>query len=137
MLGKMRSLALLTAVLIAATAAPALAIYAHLSTTLTGNPINGVTPGGQATVDQSKLPRRPGAVDVQVSSVNLPDGTVLSVVLTDCGPSPVGTIRLKGGAGQLQTKLPAGCQIGRTSSIFVNNGSTTILSGGAPWIVGG
>ena len=137
MFGKTRSIVLITAVLNAATAAPAFAIYAHLSTTLTGNAINGVVPGGQAAVDQSKLPKQPGTVDVQVSSVNLPDGTVLGVVLTDCGPSPVGTITLKGGSGQLRTKLPAGCQIGRTSSIFINNGSTTVLSGGAPWTVGG
>ena len=138
MFGKTRSMMLITgiAVCLAVMAAPVFAIYAHLSTTLTGNAINGVVPTGRASVDQSKLPRHPATVDVQISSVNLPDGTVLGVVLTDCSPSPVGTITLKGGAGQLQTKLPAGCQIGRTSSIFVNNGSTTVLSGGAPWTVG-
>lgn len=139
MFGKTRSMVLITgiAVLIAATTAPAFAIYALLSTTLTGPAINGVVPGGQAAVDQSKLPTHPGTVDVQVTSVNLPDGTVLGVVLTDCGASPVGTITLRGGDGQLKTKLPVGCQIGRQSSIFINNGSATILSGGAPWTVGG
>jgi hypothetical protein len=139
MFGKTRSMVLITgiAVLIAATTAPVFAIYPQLSTTLTGPAINGVVPGGDAKVDQSKLPTQPGTVDVQVNNVNLPDGTVLGVVLTDCGASPVGTITLRGGDGQLRTKLPAGCQIGRQSSIFINNGSTTILSGGAPWTVGG
>jgi hypothetical protein len=125
------------AVLVAATAPPVFAIYPQLSTTLTGPAINGVVPGGNAQVDQSKLPTQPGTVDVQVNNVNLPDGTVLGVVLTDCGSSPVGTITLRRGDGQLKTKLPVGCQIGRQSSIFVNNGSATILSGGAPWTVGG
>jgi hypothetical protein len=139
MLGQRRSILLITgiAVLITATAAPVFAIYPQLSTTLTGPAINGVVPGGHAGVDQSKLPTLPGTVDVQVNTVNLPDGTVLSVVLTDCGSSPVGTITLRGGDGKLRTKLPVGCQIGRESSIYINNGSTTILSGGAPWQVGG
>jgi hypothetical protein len=116
-------------------ASPALAIYPHLNTTLSGPAINGVVPTGTATVDQSKLPTNPLTLDVQVSSVNLPDGTILSVVLTDCGTAPVGTIKLNHEQGQLKTKVP-GCQVGRQSAIYVNNGSTTILSGGAPWQVG-
>jgi hypothetical protein len=139
MFGRRSSIVLIIgiAVLVAATAPPVFAIYPQLSTTLTGPAINGVVPGGDAKVDQSKLPTQPGTVDVQVNNVNLPDGTVLGVVLTDCGSSPVGTITLRRGDGQLKTKLPVGCQIGRQSSIFVNNGSATILSGGAPWTVGG
>jgi hypothetical protein len=118
-------------------AAPALAIYAHLNTTLSGPAINGVVPTGNATIDQSGYPTHALTLDVQVSSVNLPSGTVLSVVLTDCngGTPPVGTIKLNREQGQLRTKVP-GCQVGRTSAIYVNNGSTTILSGGAPWQVG-
>jgi hypothetical protein len=74
-------------------------------------------------------------LDVKVTNVNLPNGTVLNVVLTDCGSAPAGTMKVNRGQGQLQTKVP-GCQVGRTSAIDVNNGSTTILSGGAPWQVG-
>jgi hypothetical protein len=116
-------------------ASPALAIYAHLNTTLSGPAINGVVPTGSATIDQSGYPAKPLTLDVQVSSVNLPDGTVLSVVVTDCGTAPVGTLKLSHEQGQLKTKVP-GCQVGRQSAIYVNDGSTTILSGGAPWQVG-
>jgi hypothetical protein len=73
--------------------------------------------------------------DVQVSNVNLPDGTILGVVLTDCGTAAVGTIKLNHEQGQLKTQVP-GCQFGRQSAIYVNDGSTTILSGGSPWQVG-
>jgi hypothetical protein len=120
---------------LAATIAPVFAIFPQLSTTLTGPAINGVVPGGDAKVDQSKLPNQPATVDVRVKNVNLPDGTVLGVVLTDCGASPVGTITLSRGEGQLRTTLPQGCQIGRNSSILINNGGTTILRGGAVWKV--
>ena len=116
-------------------ASPALAIYAHLATALSGPAINGVVPGGNATVDQSGLPAKPLTLDLQVTNINIPDGTVLNVVLTDCGTAPVGTVKLNREQGQLRTKVP-GCQVGRTSAIYVNKGSTTILSGGAPWQVG-
>jgi hypothetical protein len=125
----------LVATIAAVVAAPALAIYPHLNTTLSGPAINGVVPSGNATIDQSKLPAVPLTLDVRVSSVNLPAGTILSVVLTDCGTAPVGTIKLTHEQGQLKTKVP-GCQVGRQSAIHVNNGSVTILSGGAPWQVG-
>jgi hypothetical protein len=111
-----------------------MAIYPHLTTTLSGPAINGAVPTGTASVDQSGLPAKPLTLDVQITNVNLATGTVLSVVLTDCGAAPVGTIKLRSGQGRLQTKVP-GCQVGRTSAIDVNNGSTTILSGGAPWQV--
>jgi hypothetical protein len=44
-------------------------------------------------------------------------------------------ITLSRGEGQLHATLPLGCQIGRTSSILVNEGATTLLSGGSPWQV--
>jgi hypothetical protein len=125
----------LVATLAGVVASPALAIYPHLNTTLSGPPLNGVVPSGFATVDQSGLPARPLTLAVQVSNVNLPDGTILSVIVTDCGTAPLGTIKLNHEQGQLKTKVP-GCQVGRESAIYVNNGSTTILSGGAPWQVG-
>lgn len=91
-------------------------------------------PGGDAKIDQSRLPSQPLTVDVRVKNVNLPEGTVLSVVLTDCGASPVGTITLSRREGQLRTTVP-GCEVGRTSSIYVNKGATRVLSGGSPWQV--
>src|SRR6266571_7956365 len=109
-------------------ASPALAIFPQLTTKLSGPAINGVVPTGDAKVDQSKLPAEPLTLDVRVRNVNLPDGTVLSVVLTDCGASPVGTITLSRLEGQLRTTVP-GCQVGRQSAIHVNSGSTRILSG--------
>jgi hypothetical protein len=45
-------------------ASPALAIYPHLNTTLSGTAINGVAPTGTATIDQSKLPTNPLTLDV-------------------------------------------------------------------------
>jgi hypothetical protein len=120
-------------ILIAVTASAAFAIYPQLSTKLSGPAINGVVPGGDAKLDQSRLPQQPGRLEVKVQNVNLPDGTVLNVILTDAGSAPVGTITLSRGSGQLfaTVQLP----IGRTSSIFVKVGSTTILSGGSPWKV--
>ena len=135
MFHRLRLLSITVAVL-AIGVTPALAIYAHLSTALTGPAIDNAVPQGAATVDQSRLPKKPGTVTVSVSNVNLPDGTVLNVVLTDCGSDAVGTLKLQGGSGKLNTSLPAGCQIGRTSSIYVREGGTTVLSGGAPWTVG-
>jgi hypothetical protein len=108
-------------------APPALAIYAHLDTTLSGPAINGVVPTGSASVDQSRLPAVPLTLAVQIASVNLPDGTILSVVVADCGTAPVGAIKLNHEQGQLKTKVP-GCQVGRLSPIDVNNNSTTILA---------
>jgi hypothetical protein len=108
-------------------APPALAIYAHLDTTLSGPAINGVVPTGSASVDQARLPAIPLTLAVQIASVNLPDGTMLSVVVTDCGTAPVGAIKLNHEQGQLKTKVP-GCQVGRLSAIDINNSSTTILS---------
>jgi hypothetical protein len=125
----------LAATLAGLVASPALAIYAHLNTTLSGPAINGVVPSGSASIDQSGYPAHPLTLDVQVSNVSLPDGTILSVVLTNCGTAPVGTLKLTHEQGQLKVHVP-GCQVGRTSAIYVNNGSTTILSGGAPWQVG-
>src|SRR5215470_16011628 len=115
-------------------ATAAFAIYAFLSTTLSGPAIGGVVPQGAAGIDQSGLPTKPGELCLSVSNVNLPDGTVLNVVLTDCGSGAVGTFTLSGGAGKLNTALPAGCQIGGDSAIYVREGGTTILSGGARWL---
>jgi hypothetical protein len=125
----------LSATIAGVVASPTLAIYPILNTTLSGPALNGVVPTGSATVDQAKLPQVPLTLGVEVSSVNLPDGTVLVVVVTDCGAAPVGTIKLVHEQGQLKTKVP-GCQVGRLSAINVTDIASTILSGGALWQVG-
>ena len=105
-------------------AGPAFALYPKLSTKLTGPLIGGSTPQGDAKVDQSGLPSTPPTVEARVKNVNLPDGTVLAVQLTDCVASQVGTITLRRGEGQLRTTVP-GCEVGRTSAIHVSNGANS------------
>ena len=63
---------------------------------------NGRTPSGQATADETRFSGCGGfsLLSVQVSNVNLPDGTQLWVTL-DFGA--VGTITLRGGSGTMAT----------------------------------
>jgi hypothetical protein len=120
------------------TAIPALALYRQLSTGLTGPAINGVTPQGDAKVDQSRLPNTPGQLQVRIKNVNLPDGTVLTVNLGNLTPGSgtnVATIVLIGGQGQVNTALPQYFMVGRQDQISILNGGTVILSGGAVWKV--
>jgi hypothetical protein len=115
-------------------AAPAFALYPQLSTKLAGPAIGGIVPSGDAKVDQSRLPTEALTLEARVKSVNLRDGTVLSVVLTDCGSAPVATLTLSRGEAQLRTTVPF-CEVGRTSSILIKNGAPVVLSGGSPWQV--
>jgi hypothetical protein len=117
-----------------ASAPPVLAVFSVIATDLTGPAIGGEVPRGDAEVDQSALPT-PGTLDVRVKNVNLPDGTVLDIYITDCGAAPVGTITLDGGKGRVRLTLPAQCQVGHNSSIFLKLGDATILEGGSPWEV--
>ena len=100
------SIAVALAGLLAVVAAtPALAVFPHIQTDLTGPAIAGQVPRGTAEVDQTAFP---GTLTVRVSKVNLPDGTVLNVVLTDCEAfgtpcGVVGTLTLDGGKGRLTT----------------------------------
>jgi hypothetical protein len=66
------------AVALGVVAPAALALYPQPSAKLTGPAIGGVTPEGDAKVDQSKYPSVP-RLDVRVKNVNLPDGTTLFV----------------------------------------------------------
>ena len=94
--------------------------------TLTGPAINGVTPSGLATADQSQFSSGGSTIlTVQVSNVNLPDGTVLGVTLDF---TPVGSIVLSGGRGSTQKNL--GHFAVSNDDVRVNNGSTQILIGG-------
>jgi hypothetical protein len=85
-------------------------------------------------VDQSKLPAEPARLDARVKNVDLPDGTVLDVVLTDCGAAPAGRMTLSRGEGRLAPTLES-CQVGRTSSISVVHAGVRTLQGGSPWQV--
>ena len=73
-----------------------------LKEALGGSAFNGQTPRGQAQADESRFSGCGGfsLLSVQVSNVNLPDGTVLWVTLDF---SPVGTITLRGGSGSMPT----------------------------------
>jgi hypothetical protein len=94
--------------------------------TLSGPPINGVTPSGLATADQSQFSSGGSTIlTVQVSNVNLPDGTVLGVTLDF---TPVGSIVLSGGRGSTQKNL--GHFAVSNDDVRVNNGNTQILIGG-------
>jgi hypothetical protein len=135
------SVALTLAGLLAVLAAtPALAVFPQLQTDLTGPAIAGQVPRGTAEVFQTAFP---GTLAVRVSKVNLPDGTVLSVVMTDCDiggtGGVVGTLTLDGGRGRLTTVLPSEpsvCQVGHNSAIFLTQADgTVVLEGGAPWEV--
>lgn len=125
-----------------ATAGPVAAVFSVIETDLTGPDIGGRTPRGTATVDQSQLPA-PGVLDLRVSHVNLPDGTVLTVEITDCaafsGSPIVGTITLERGRARATITLPSEpsvCQVGHNSSIFLKLADGTIvLEGGSPWEV--
>jgi hypothetical protein len=67
---------------------------------LTGPSFNGRTPNGQAAADETQFSGCGGfsILSVQVSNVNLPDGSVLWVTL-DFGA--VGSITLRGGSGTM------------------------------------
>jgi hypothetical protein len=68
---------------------------------LSGAALNGQTPGGQATSDETQFSGCGGfsVLSVQVSHVNLADGTQLWVTLDF---KAVGTITLRGGSGTMQ-----------------------------------
>jgi hypothetical protein len=69
--------------------------------TLAGGAIGGKTPNGQAQEDESQLTACGGfgILTVNVSNVNLPNGTVLWVSLDS---KPVGTITLNGSQGSMR-----------------------------------
>ena len=71
-----------------------------LKEALNGSTFNGKTPRGEAAADETKFSGCGGfsILSVQVSDVNLPDGTRLWVTLDY---KPVGTITLLGGSGAM------------------------------------
>jgi hypothetical protein len=93
---------------------------------LSGPAINGVTPQGLATADQSQFSSGGSTIlTVQVKNVNLRDGTVLGVTLDF---TPVGSITLAGGQGSMTANL--GHFAVSRDQVRVNDRNTTILIGG-------
>jgi len=105
----------------------------RLRTRLSGAPINGKTPEGQADfrMDSSRNRSR---LNVEVENVNLAAGTVLKVVVTLAGvPTTVGSITLNAfGAGELELNSQDGDTVPAIVAgdmIAVKNGTMTILAG--------
>ena len=107
--------------------------------TLSGPAINGRVPAGKAKW-QGNAFCQPVEFEVEVSNVNLPDGTTLAVDACTRGtPSNVvGSITLRGGAGKLRLSKLDGdpsndnvpfCDMRFGDPVKVLQGSTVILSG--------
>ena len=88
---------------------------------LSGPAIAGKTPSGKAVIDQPSLP---GTLTCEVQDVNLPDGTVLDVVIVD--GYRAGTLTLSAGRAKMQASIPF--QV-RTGPFEIRSGTTTIMTG--------
>jgi hypothetical protein len=127
-------------ILLGLVAVPAVALYPQLSCSLSGPAINGVVPQGQVKVDQSKLPKQRGMLQVRVRNVNLPNGVVLDIEL---GGRPldefgfpghnVGAMSLNQRQASLFTTIPF--EVARQEDIVVRNRATgvIVLFNTAPW----
>jgi hypothetical protein len=107
----------------------ALALYPQLSAKLTGPAIGGVTPEGDAKVDQSKYPSVPPRLDVRVKNLNLPDGTTLFVGVGceyhNClDYRKAGTFTLTKREGSFSGSLQV--EVGRQTSIMVSTADRTV-----------
>ncbi len=111
------------AAVLMALGAPALAggDAQKLEYVLSGPAIGGVTPSGKAVIDQPSLP---GTLTCEVQNVNLPDGTVLDIVIVD--GYRAGTLTLSGGRGKMQASIPF--QV-RTGPFEVKLGTNTVMTG--------
>jgi len=124
------AVAALTAVMaLGVLASSALALYPQLTAKLTGPAIGGVTPEGEAKVDQSKYPSVPPRLDVRVKNVNLPDGTTLFVGVGceyhNClDYRKAGTFTLSRREGSFSGSLQT--QVGRQTSIMVSTADGTV-----------
>jgi hypothetical protein len=118
-----------TALALGVLASSALALYPQLSAKLTGAAIGGITPEGDAKVDQSKYPSVPPRLEVRVKNVNLSDGTVLFVGVGceyhNClDYRRAGTFTLSGRQGSFTGSLQT--QVGRQTSITVSTADGTV-----------
>lgn len=96
-----------------------------LTEQLSGTPLNGVVPEGQAFADESRiLCGGSTTLTVEAANVNLPDGTVLDVSLDF---QPIGTITISGARGVLTVDLgPFGLS---NDEVRVTEAGKVILSG--------
>jgi hypothetical protein len=124
------ALAIVTAALsLGVLASSALALYPQLTARLTGPAIGGVTPEGDAKVDQSKYPSVPPRLEVRVKNVNLADGTTLFVGVGceyhNClDYRKAGTFTLSRLEGSFSASLKI--QVGRQTSITVSTADGTV-----------
>jgi hypothetical protein len=124
------AVAILTAaVALGVLATSALALYPQLSAKLTGPAIGGVTPEGDAKVDQSKYPSVPPRLEVRVKNVNLPDWTTLFVGVgceyhSCLDYRKAGTFTLRSREGSFTGALQI--QVGRQTSITVSTADGTV-----------
>ena len=102
----------------------------RLRTTLAGPAIQGVKPHGNADfrIDGARL-----GLTVQVESVNLPDGTKLTVAVIHSGAAvKAGTLTLLGGFGQLELRTQDGETVPQVQAgdfVVVMQGTTKRLAG--------
>jgi len=127
-------LTVLAVVALSGVAPAAFALYPQLSAKLTDPAIDGVTPEGDAKVDQSKYPSVPPRLDVRVKNVNLPDGTTLFVGVgceyhSCLDYRKAGTFTLTKREGSFSGSLQI--QVGRQTSIMTADG-TVRLSNSEP-----
>ena len=96
-----------------------------VKTTLSGPAFNGVVPQGQAQADESQyLCGGDTIMTVQVKNVNLPDGTVVNVILDF---APKGTLTLNKQQGTMRVNL-GHFALGH-DEVRVSYGGTVILDG--------
>jgi len=121
--------ALTAAAALGVLASSAIALYPQLIAKLTGPAIAGVTPEGEAKVDQSKYPSVAPRLEVRVKNVNLPDETTLFVGVGceyhNClDYRKAGTFTLSRREGSFSGSLQT--QVGRQTSIMVSTADGTV-----------
>ena len=98
----------------------------NLFAALTGATVNGVLPNGYAEYEVESSRRK---LDIRVRQINLPTGTSLNISVDNVS---VGQLILDGNEGRLRLRSDNGQTVPvivNGSTIQVNNGGTTILSG--------
>jgi hypothetical protein len=94
--------------------------YGILTDTLSGPAINGRTPSGTSTADETKLSGCGGfgLLSVQVRNVNMPDGAVLWVTFDG---KPIGEITLSRGSGTMPAYNVGDFSVGGFEQVRVFN----------------
>jgi hypothetical protein len=89
--------------------------------------INGVQPQGQASGFNKdyNCSTRSATLTVQVKSVNLPDGTLLTVLM-DYGT--VGIVKLSGGSGSISVTYPGATLFKNRIQVYTSSGTQILFS---------